>query len=198
MVSNDLCNFPRIHVSSVVMGIFQDWASEDPDVFSAKNIRKPSSMVSRRVWDLGQKERFPDTAITQEKAQRGSQPAMCDYCGGSLPERGTQSRRQGRQAGDSRSAQDRSLESQRGSERQRGQVSLAEVIQGREGRTWEGQVSIIITRWGEAGQGSPISSKILSHQCSPWGCGDPLLSLRLRNFSREQDRSFKSSIHCTS
>lgn len=62
MVSNDLRNFPRISVSSALMGIFQDGASEDADSFSAKNILKPSSMVSRNVWDLGQKESFLDTA----------------------------------------------------------------------------------------------------------------------------------------
>lgn len=38
---------------------------------------------------------------------------------------------------------------------------------------------MIIMHWGESGQGSPFSSKILSYWCSLWGCRDPLLSLSL-------------------
>lgn len=55
---------------------FQDWASEDPDLFSAENIWEGLE----KHMGSGREKSFLDKAITQENVERGNQPVMCDYC----------------------------------------------------------------------------------------------------------------------
>lgn len=102
------------------MGTFQDGASEDADSFSAKNILSNQLAWCRGVYGIWGKRKAFQTR-PQEKARRGNRPVMWNYCHGKSTGEGDTTQ----EAGDFRSAQERSWESLRGSEHQwGGQFSL--------------------------------------------------------------------------
>ena len=183
----------------MLIGIFQDWATEDPDPLSAKNNLQLFLKVSSSIWDWREERNLPREGSNTGRGTEGK-PASDTWLlwrksTGELSLSGTQPRL----LGGGRRVQPPSERKLGVTERPQageGQFPLTEGIQGKEGQPapiwclWssgagERLVRVPFLLWDPV-TGSPCGA------CVPQAEGE----YQLNHIPKEQDTSIKSSILC--
>ena len=186
----------------MLIGIFQDWATEDPDPLSAKNNLQPFLKNLSSIWDWREERNLPREGSNTGRGAEGK-PASDMWLlqrksTGELSLRGTQPRLLGGRQESSASIRKGAGSHWEAPSRGGTEFPLKEGIQGKEGQPAPVWVSVVIRRWGETCQGSlpPPRSCYWSSLwglCSPGRGGNTSWTISQRNRTRVS--KIQSSVH---